>query len=146
MGDEMNKCEKHGQQIRSLEARVKDVETKMDNFAISLAENNTVTKHLDKTMTEFSGVVHTLGKTLTKVDINLGHLAEAQIKMHEQIDDLEKSTNKKFGELENKICEEEAKSQIDIRSIGKNILLYFVLPTTIIGVITTIILVATKVI
>lgn len=140
MGNEVNQCAKHGQQLRSLEARVKDNETKIDNFAISLTENTTITKHLDTTMTEFSGAVHSLEKTLTKVDLNLSHLAESLQSTNNKVKELEKNTNKKFVELKDKMCDEEAKNKIDIRAIGKNILVYFLLPSTIIAAIATIVL------
>ena len=143
MGDETNKCDKHGQQIRSLEKRVNGHDTKIDKISIELAENTTVTKHLDETMTTFRDTMHHMDKTLVKIDTNLDGLNKSICDTNKKVEDLEKNTNKQIGELNNKIDSESAKSKIDIRLIGKNLLLYFLTPATIIGTIVTIVLAAT---
>ena len=145
MSDEKENNVVYGQRIRSLEARVKNNENQLKDIAISLTENNVVTKHLDKTMGEFSGAVNALGTTLVKVDSNLSHLAESLKNTDKKIETLETNTNKKFGMIEDKICAESDKNKIDIRAVGKNIVMYFVLPTTIIGTIITIVLTLTGV-
>jgi len=93
-----------------LERRMEKCEDRIDKLSIGVAENATNMGHIQKIVDDFSKYIERSIATLTKIDLRI-----------ESLDTNQKRFEKKLGEIECKVDQNEEAHKIDTRPIFKSV-------------------------